>query len=178
MSPDNQDLPRTEMPQSGEAEFTGPRIRSRLKPVGRVALKAARQSLKQNGPGDMALVEAWPDIAGPRLAPFTFPLSLNRRSRILTVRVSAGRALEVQHLEPQIIERIATYCGSAIAERLKIVQGPLPRRPKRPTAPIERPLTDAERQHIAAAVEGIHEPRLKSALTSLGERLTAKSPAK
>ena len=93
---------------------------------------------------------------------------------VLHVRVAGAFALELQHLEPVVIERINAHFGHAAVTRLKMTQG-LPagsvkprRRPK--------PLGAAAETALAATVERIGDDRLKQALARLGRAILAEEP--
>ena len=80
------------------------------------------------------------DIVGRPLCDHCCPERLGRDGT-LHVRVSGGWALELTHLEPLVIERIAGYFGYPAITRLALMQGPLPSRPKRRARRV-RPLDD------------------------------------
>jgi hypothetical protein len=77
-------------------------------------------------------------------------------------------ALEVQHMAPQIIERINAHFGAGTLARLHIVQGPLPLTGKsRGRAPLGKDEIEAAR----ASLEGLKPGRLQSALARLGAQI-------
>ena len=156
-------------------ERLAPRRPMALKPVGRAALKEAGKVLAKYGLGENTLIEQWSEIVGAQWAGLTLPQHLNRRSETLTLRVAGPAALELAHQEAQLVDRINSYCGRRLVKRLKIVQGPLMRRstPRRRPA---RALTAQEEQDIAESAARISDPRLKSALASLGRALRSREP--
>jgi hypothetical protein len=89
--------------------------------------------------------------------------------------VSGGAALELQHIAPQIVERINGHLGYHAIDRLKLVHAPMPhgrgRRARRPrTAGVAPP---ADPKHWPA-VEGIADPGLKESLQRLGAAIAAR----
>jgi hypothetical protein len=150
-----------------------PRRRMALKRIGGEALKSARKALGKYGLGEAAIIENWGEMVGPRWAGLTLPQHLNRRSATLTIRVAGAVALELAHVEPQIVERINTFCGRALVARIKIVQGPLPR--AAPRRPPPRRLTDAEEEHLAARGAPITDPQLRAALLDFGRAVLERS---
>lgn len=123
----------------------------------------------------------WPQIVGADLARFCVPESLDfprgrRDGATLRVVALPGRALEIQHLAPQIIERVNGHFGWAAVARMTIRQGLLPKPPKS-TRPALRPLADREKTAIRERVEGVHDQALRDRLAALGEALTARTPA-
>lgn len=123
----------------------------------------------------------WPEIVGPDLARACAPESLDfqrgrREGGTLRVRALPGRALEIQHLIPQIIQRVNGHFGWAAVARLTIRQGPLPTPPKS-TRPVLRPVAEREKTAIRDRVSVVHDPLLRDRLMALGEALAARSAA-
>ena len=135
--------------------------------LGRVLDPAARR----RGLAEARLPTEWPAIVGPELAARSQPVRLTRRQGlpggVLSLHVAGAAALELQHSEPQVLERINGYFGYPAVIRLHLIQAP-PQRPRRPPPPPSRDLTGAEEHAIAAAVEGIADPGLQAALAALG----------
>ncbi|HYN39330.1 MAG TPA: DUF721 domain-containing protein [Rhodospirillales bacterium] len=126
------------------------------------------------------LLGEWPSIVGPHLAARSRPEQLSGGSRggaeagaggTLVVRVASGpMALELQHQEPLICERINVFFGWRAVARLRLVHGPLPRPPAAPPPPA--PLADDAT--IDAAVGNIEDPALAAALRALAARVLAR----
>ncbi|HTO80782.1 MAG TPA: DciA family protein [Methylomirabilota bacterium] len=134
--------------------------------------RVTRKILGRHGLAEGGLVADWASIVGATIAGCSLPLRLSftggeRRDGTLHVRVSGALALELQHLEPQVLERINGYFGYRAVGRLKIHQGPVPveRRTRRPPPP---PVDEAG---IADAVAGIADDGLRQALHGLARSL-------
>jgi hypothetical protein len=83
-------------------------------------------------------------------------------------------AVELQHLEPVIIERINSYFGYRAVARLSMIRGPLP--PRRDPAPEAPPVPDAAALESAAErAAGITDDALREALTSLGSHVLSRT---
>lgn len=93
---------------------------------------------------------------------------------MLHVRVAGAFALELQHLEPVVIERINAHFGHAAVARLKLTQGLPARMVKTRRRP--KPLGAAAETALAATVERIGDDRLKQALARLGRAILAEEP--
>ena len=136
--------------------------------------------LDKGGRDYATLIAEWPVIVGPQLAASSRPEKLMRRRQddersqggVLTIRVSGGAALEIQHREPQIIERINAYLGYRGVVRLKLAQGVLTRRTQDP-AP-ERPLSAPEAQAIDSAAARVTDPDLQERLARFGRALATR----
>ncbi len=141
-------------------------------PAGRVT----RPVFGKHGFAGGALVVDWPAIVGSAVASHTLPVRIKfppkeRAEGALVVKVDSGAfALEMQHLEPLILERINGYFGWKAVARLKLVQGPLPEPPKRAKAASAAP--GRLSQDISARLDAVEDPDLREALARLGRRLT------
>ncbi len=85
---------------------------------------------------------------------------------VLIIRVADGRAIELQHDTPYIMDRVNTYYGYQAITEIKIIQGTLPSRDG-PAAPPPQPSAEQERI-IAEDVRDIDDEALKAALVKLG----------
>ena len=136
-------------------------------------------ALRAQGFAAADVILAWPDIVGERLAAFTQPVKLEWKRKAagrdsgarpdpgtLVVRVEGAFALEMQHLAPQVVERVNAHYGWRCVGKLVLKQGPVRRlpAPRRPA----RPLSEAERVRVDSALAPIAEDRLRDALGRLG----------
>jgi hypothetical protein len=119
----------------------------------------------------------WPDIVGRPLADHTCPERIGRDGA-LVVRVDGGGwALELRHLEPVLLERIASYFGYRAVTRLALVQGPLPPRPERRRRP-PRALDAGEEAALGAWLADADDDNLRAALERLGRAVIGHAPAR
>ncbi|MDH3236028.1 MAG: DciA family protein [Alphaproteobacteria bacterium] len=130
-----------------------------------------RPVLKRRGLAGGRIVAEWPEIVGASLAACSCPERLSQPRDggpgVLKIRVDGPLAIELQHLEPVVIERINGYFGYRAVERLSMVRGPLP--PRRDDVPAAPPAADAAAlQKAADRTAGIEDEALREALTSLG----------
>lgn len=122
------------------------------------------------------IVLDWPTLAGEELANLSLPDKLVRPpgtagSCVLRIRVASGAAaLELQHLEPLILERINRCLGYPAVNRLKLVHAPLPHRPIRPTPPAPPP-AGAPPGVVEQLVERVDNPALRQILIQLGQSI-------
>ena len=86
------------------------------------------------------------------------------------LHVAGTAALELQHSEVQILERINGFFGYPAVSRLRLIQAPPPRSSYRP-APVNRRVSAAEEIELAEAVRDIRDPGLRAALQGLGRAL-------
>lgn len=155
-----------------------PRERDR-RTHGLVAIAVPAQRVTQpvfgrHGFAGGALVVDWPAIVGSAVASHTLPVRIRfppkeRSDGTLVVKVDSGAfALEVQHLEPLILDRINGYFGWKAVARLKLAQGPLPEPRTRKAVP---PPAGSPPPSAMAALAEVEDPELREALARLGRRL-------
>ncbi len=126
---------------------------------------------KHRGLAEARLLTDWATVIGPDIAKQCQPIKLTRDG-LLHMHVAGSAALELQHSELQVVERINTFFGRPTVVRLRLHQAPPRRRSlaKRPPPPLPA-LSDQEKQSIAASVEEVTDDNLRQALTSLGSTL-------
>ncbi|HEX2554029.1 MAG TPA: DciA family protein [Microvirga sp.] len=145
-------------------------------------------ALRAQGFAAADVILAWPDIVGARLAAFTQPVKLEWKRKgsgrdpgarpdpaTLVVRVESAFALEMQHLAPQVVERVNAHYGWRCVGKLVLKQGPVRRFREERSPP--RALSAAERARVDAALAPVGEDRLRDALGRLGQAVLAQGSA-
>jgi hypothetical protein len=137
--------------------------------------RVTRRTLGRHGLAEGGLIADWAAIVGAMIAERSLPLRLSftggeRRDGTLHVRVSGALALELQHLEPQILERINGYFGYRAVGRLRIHQGPVPVERRAPREP-PRPLTPEMEAKVDSLVAAVEDDGLRQALQALGRSM-------
>lgn len=137
-----------------------------------------RPVLARRGFAALSIVERWADIVGPQLATRTLPERIafppgKREDGTLHLRVDGGAlALELQHAENLILERINGHFGYRAVIRLRLVQRPMPdrREPPRPaTVPAAAP-----DPRLTAHLAAVSDEELREALARLGQAVRAR----
>jgi hypothetical protein len=139
---------------------------------------AARPLFEKRGLASGEVALRWSEIVGDALAQFSLPVKLSGGSMpgkgnrdgvggVLTVRVSGAAATEISHLSPQLIDRVNVFYGFRAVDRLKIEQGPLPRRARKMQKRL-RSLSDSETRELESTLTGIESADLKERLARLG----------
>ena len=135
-----------------------------------------RRVLGRRGFAEGGLIAEWPSIVGAAIAARCQPAKARpaqpgrRAEGSVTLRVEPGFALELQHLAPQIIERINGHYGYRAITRLILQQGPLglSRRQAQPPA---RPLGAAEEAELRRQVATVEDEDVRGALERLGRAM-------
>ena len=132
----------------------------------------------RRGFAEGAVIGDWPSVIGTEFAQHTSPERIvfgpgARSEGTLHLRVDGGgRATEIQHLAPQIVERINGFFGYRVVARLKLIQGPLP--PRKIVSPAKtRPLSANQEKDLEERLAEIEDDGLKSALEGLGRAVLA-----
>ena len=139
---------------------------------------AAGPALSKFGFKRHELLTRWPIIVGTPLATLTLPERVVQTpdGATLVVRVDGGAGLEIQHMAPQIIDRINAFLGGRPVTRLKIVQGKVPRKAA-PVRCAERTLSGEEEGQLARATQSVDPEELRQSLVALGRRILQRKPA-
>lgn len=168
-------MPPSSFQTPSQGRDTAPRYG--LRALAASVARVARPALRKRGLAAGRIVSDWPEIVGPELAAQCIPEGLSSGGKdlggVLQIRVAGPLALELQHLEPVVIEKINGHFGYRAVARLRLVQGPLPTRPAAPP-PTRRPLGAAEEAEIDAHVAPVAEGELKSALARLGRAIAGR----
>ncbi len=170
--------------KTSDKNQTGAKGRTRrgfgLRAIAKTLPKITGNALGKRGFAEADLLGDWTSIVGRDIASRCVPRKLDRpRPRrqgaaheaegTLTLRVEAGYALEVQHLEPQLLERINGYFGFRAVTRLRLLQAPSP--PPAPKTVPAAPLSPEAMAALHARLEDVEDTELRGALDRLGQAI-------
>ena len=144
--------------------------------------KLTRPILGRRGFAVASVITEWATIVGIELAGSSQPEKLvfprgERVGGVLHVRVAGGVATELQHLEPQVVERINGHFGYRAVSRLKLVHVP----PATLTDTKKKAATRAsgavpeEAPPEVRQLEEIEHLELRNALEKLGRAIAARN---
>ncbi len=146
----------------------GPRQVAELLPdVGRAAFR-------KFGFVQSSIVSRWAEIIGPRWAEVSAPESLRfppakKQDGTLTLTVRGAHASMMQHILPEVIERVNRFFGYAAVARVVIRQGEIVARPERRAPPSIKPVP----VDLGNSLKTIADPELKAVLESLAAGVAA-----
>ncbi len=125
-------------------------------------------AFKRFGFVQSALVTRWPEIVGARWAAASAPESLRfppgkRADGVLTIVVRGAHAPMMQHIAPEIVERVNRFFGYVAVARLTIRQGEVAKPMPRSAPPSLKP-APAE---VGEGLKVIADPELRAVLESL-----------
>jgi hypothetical protein len=142
-------------------------------PLADLVGKTIGDAFARQGFAAVEIVTHWPEIVGEDLAKRSEPMKLSWPRRddpdsvgVLQVRVEGAYALEIQHLQPVIIERVNRYFGWRCVGRLAIRQGPVAPRRKRP--PVRKEPAAAEIEQSRRSIGIFEDEALASSVARLG----------
>ncbi len=158
-----------------------PDRRARLHGLSALLARVLAPAARERGFAEAAIFADWPRIVGASLAARCLPLRIDfprgrGRHGTLLLGCGAAAALELQHLAPQIVERINGFFGFPAIARLRFRHVALPP-PRRVAAKPPRELRPEERARLGQRVQGVAAPGLREALLALGEDVLRSSPA-
>jgi len=139
-----------------------------------------RKPLAKRGFAQARLLTEWDAVVGAEIAGLVRPLRLSHTSKegmggTLTLGVLGVRALEAQHQEPAIIERVNAHYGYRAVARIRLAQlGPEAFN----QAKLEKTAPQPSFQQIEAlkaAVEPISDEGLRDALERLGRNIATRA---
>lgn len=134
-----------------------------------------RAAFRKFGFVQSAVVSRWPEIVGERYARVSAPESIRfpqgkRAEGVLSLVVSGAHGTMMQHIAPEIIERVNRFFGYAAVARIQFRQGDV-RRPARVAPPRPRP-TEVPTE-LGDSLRGIADPELKAVLSALAAGVAA-----
>jgi hypothetical protein len=137
------------------------------RPVASALHKVTEKIYRKRGFASAGVLDNWPAIVGADLARHCMPERLGGDGT-LRLRVDGPLATELKHLEPQILQRIASYFGYRAVNRLSLIQGPL-EKPQVEKSKPARVLDSDSAKTLADTVRGTRNAEVKRALARLGE---------
>ncbi|MFD1613334.1 DUF721 domain-containing protein [Sphingomonas tabacisoli] len=149
--------------KDSEAPRTG-----RARRVSELLPDAGRASFRKFGFVQHAIVSRWAEIVGVRYAGVSAPESIRfpqgkRANGTLTLTVAGAHAPMMQHVLPEIVERVNRFFGYPAVEKVAIRQGvvikatPKPARPELQPVPVE----------LGDSLRAVGDPELRAVLESL-----------
>ena len=136
-----------------------------------------RAAFRKFGFIQSAVVSRWGEIVGERFARVSAPESIRfpqgkRSEGVLALLVSGAHAPMMQHIAPEIVERVNRFFGYAAVARLVFRHGEV--RPRRPL-PVRREATPVP-VDLGDSLRTIADPELKAVLSALASAVAAPPP--
>ncbi len=163
---------RTRKPKPDQA---GTRRGGRARTVAEMLPDIGRAAYRRFGFVQSAVVSRWSEIVGERYAKVSAPESIRfpqgqRSDGVLTLGVVGAHAPMMQHVAPEIIERVNRFFGYPAVARVVIRQG-VPLKPAAPRTP--PPSLKPLPVDLGDSLRAIGDPELKAVLESLARGVAA-----
>ena len=128
----------------------------------------------------------WGEVAGAEMAQRTVPMDLKFNSKtkktakdagqaVLHLAVQSAYALEFDYQKALLIERLNMFFGYPAIKDIKVIQHSEVMSRKTARKPASRPVSKEAEENIAAAVAGIQENDLQTALKNLGKAIASRN---
>ena len=148
------------------------------RPIAELMPEVGRTAFRRFGFVQSSVVSRWPDIIGARHARVCSPESIRfppgeKSEGILQLVVVPAHAPLIQHVIPEIIERVNRFFGYNAVARVKIRQGTVkapPASPRQSAAPVLKPVP----LELGESLRDIGDPELRAVLESLARSMNAR----
>ncbi len=168
-------------PRKPKAKAAKPYQRPRGGPAKAVAdlvPQIGRAAFRRYGFVQSSVVTRWPEIVGPTHARVCAPESIRfppgeKSDGILELVALPGHATLIQHVTPEIMERVNRFFGYRAVARIKIRQGavkPPAAEEKRKAPPSLKPIP----MELGDSLRDIGDPELRAVLESLARSVAQK----
>jgi hypothetical protein len=168
------DLPRMTIRKAKQDETPrGGRARS----VAELLPDAGRASFRRFGFVQHSIVSRWAEIVGERYAGVSAPESIRfphgkRANGVLTLTVAGAHAPMMQHVTPEIVERVNRFFGYSAIDRVVMRQGVIARPAPKPAKSELQPVP----VELGDSLRAVGDPELRQVLESLARGIaTAES---
>jgi hypothetical protein len=173
-------MERDAKPKSGR-QWERPRGGS-AKAISDLMPQIGRTAFRRFGFVQSSVVTRWPEIVGPAHAKVCAPEAIRfapgeKSDGILQLVVLPAHAPLIQHVIPEILERVNRFFGYKAVARVKLRQGEVkpPRGDSRPAGPPSlRPIP----MELGDSLRDIGDPELRTVLESLARSLGAQEDDK
>lgn len=162
-------------PTVKDGENDGKRRGGRARSVSEMLPDIGRAAYRKFGFVQSSVVSRWAEIVGERYANVSTPESIRfpqgtRADGVLVLSVAGSYAPMMQHVAPEIIERVNRFFGYGAVAKLTIRQGAAPVKDRpRPAPPSLKPLP----VDLGNSLRAIGDPELKAVLESLARGVAA-----
>ena len=161
-------------PPAPRPDSAPPARRGGARQVAELLPDVGRAAFRKFGFIQSSVVSRWGEIVGERYAGVSQPESIRfphgeRANGTLTLVVRGAHAPMMQHIAPEIIERVNRFFGYAAVARLTIRQGEVVRKAPRAAPPALKPAP----VELGDSLRAIGDPELKAVLEALAAGVAA-----
>ena len=163
--------PAKPAPAKGFAKDSGRPRGGPARAVGDLLPQVGGAAFRRFGFIQSGIVTRWAEIVGPKYAGVSSPESIRfppgkKADGVLTVTVKGAHASMMQHIAPEIVERVNRFFGYAAVARLTLKQGRVAERTPRTAPPSLRPVAIPPAE-LGPGLRAIADPELQAVLAAL-----------
>ena len=152
-----------------------PRRAGHARAVAELLPDIGRAAVRRFGFVQSAVVSRWHEIVGERYARVSSPESIRfphgeRSDGVLTLVVVGAHVTMMQHIGPEIVERVNRFFGDPAVARIQFRQGEV-KRPQRVVPRRVGPVTVPE--ELGSSLRTIADPELKAVLEAMASSIAA-----
>ena len=173
----NKPIPGPKKPAAAKAEkrsYQRPRG-GEARAVSDLMPEIGRAAFRRFGFVQSSIVSRWDEIVGPRYANVSTPESIRfplgkKSDGTLELVVEGAHAAMMQHVVPEIVDRVNRFFGYSAVARVKMRQGVVAKKTPLPTAkaaPMLKPVSF----ELGESLREIGDPELQAVLDSLAKSL-------
>ncbi|HEV7233296.1 MAG TPA: DciA family protein [Sphingorhabdus sp.] len=134
-----------------------------------------RAAFRRFGFVQSSVVSRWDEIVGARYAAVSAPEAIRfpvgkKSDGTLELTVEGAHATMIQHVLPEIVERVNRFFGYAAVAKIKVRQGPVAR-PAVAAKPAAAPMLKPIPMELGDSLREIGDPELFAVLESLAKSL-------
>ncbi len=144
--------------------------------VGKIVGGLSKRAFGRRGFLGGEIIAEWPKVVGEQMANLSCPERIlypsgKRSGGTLHLRIASGSiAVELQHLEPVLLERINGYLGYKAVEKVHLIQAPVDSPDARKESTSRR--VDPENlEQLMLTLTDVDDPDLKSSLERLARAM-------
>ena len=154
-----------------------PQRSMRARPVSELLPDVGRAAFRRFGFVQHSIVSRWSEIVGARYARVSAPESIRfppgqRAEGVLSLVVSGAHAPMMQHIAPEIVERVNRFFGYTAVARLSIRHGEVKVTRRSEPLPDLVPVPE----ELGESLRGIADPELKAVLEALASGVAGALP--
>lgn len=147
----------------------------RARSVAEIVPDVGRTAFRRFGFVQSSVISRWAEIVGARYADVSSPESIRfppgkRADGVLTLIVAGAHAPMMQHVAPEILERINRFFGYSAVAKVTIRQGSVTAPARMPAAPR---LPEGVPVELSGSLRTIGDPELRAVLESLARGVVA-----
>jgi hypothetical protein len=162
------------MSKRARAPQAEPQRQNRARAVSELLPDVGGAAFRRFGFVQSSIVSRWPEIVGEKWGHASSPESIRfpvgkKQDGTLTLVVRGAHAPMMQHIAPEIMERVNRFFGYQAVARIQIRQGEVAKREPRRAPPSVKPVP----ADLGEGLKSIADPELRAVLESLAAGVAA-----